>query len=820
MSQGALLLPPAGPTSVLPGVMRSGTTARSTATLLGRTHVQEEKKACVSLPQVNHAAPSEKPSSAMRKTTSGFAESTGSSRRSSVVGPSSRPGSGHMMEAVLAEEPVFVRRKSIRNDLCDKLLEARLSSANPAAVAHTLLLGGRKTDGSGSRICTTRDRIVAVFQRYAHNGSICMGSPIMKAFSTLGHPYPIHSAVDDIIARTCGGRAVLDCDDFVAVVRRYEEKLRATLLRVFADHAQQGPDAMSFDLLQRALFVAGVPSMPGVIEELHAQLEEELQAEVDTVSYTMFEGLYQDVVARAGLTTKERDRMNDLFEAAEDSDGTIAEQEVVEALAWNEGVVSMVGGLGFIKALAAAVIRETQLGRLHLDLRGWMDRLASSPATLDRSITRVPPRATVSALLVAARIMHERLQRELQATMIDLDLALGQGVVFRPLQLVPVFEELGYLNATPSSIYEVMTACEFDREQPLTFDQVYALIFRFVCASGLTQEETHEIAVAFWKFSNDGSRMLDVFSVGGVIRWLGFQPSQFRIYCFAEEAALQEDAQLSLSEVTNLVAQFIRSSLSLIQKVFKRSQVTMHDMPQLLNLLGYEPTEEELADLLSKAGGDADRILDFAEFKRLERMHRKSVRNFMEHNSGCTPAEMARYVRYFKTHTEPKPGLNGAMYMNQKAMRDLLLMMFPDTALNRERHTRISQLVRDADIDGNGMFDFQEYIWFMRQTTDIMDRENLQAGLALKKQLGYTEDEVKQFRDLYQLSDSDTNGYIDADELCDIFGSLIEMDEGAEQELRQRFSAVDDGDGKLDFWEFLHFMRKIQDENWRNITAR
>lgn len=711
------------------------------------------------------------------------------------------------------------RRRSTRNALCDKLLEARLSTVSSKAVDRALLVGGRKHDGSGSRIGATRDRVAAVFHRYAHGGSICLGSPMMKALLMLDHPYPLQDMVKEIVARNCGGRAALDCDDFVGIVRRYEERLRTRLLKVFADHAQLGADALGMDLLPRALLLAGVPAMPGVVAELQSQLREEQGYEVEAVGYTKFERLYHDVMLRAGLTEKEFHRLSSEYEAKEDVDGTVGERDLVELLAWNEGVVNMVGGIAFVEKLAAAVIRETQLGQVHLDLRQWVSTISADLPPLDRTASRAAPRVCENGFLVAARIMHDKLLTKLQATMVELGLPIGTGGTFRALELMPVIEELGYLNAMPASIHDIMATCKFHPDQPLTFEEVYFIIFRFVCSNGLSEEEVHDIAVAFWKFSTDGSRMLDVIALGSVIRWLGFQPNQFRMYCFAGEAALQQDARLSLGEVTNLVAQFVRSSLALVQKVFQRSQVRMTDLGQLLSLLGYDPTQAELDDLHQKVGGDADRAVDFAEFKRLERLHRKAVRSFMENNCGCTPAEMKRYTEHFAQNTEARPGLNGAMYMSQKAMRDLLLTMFPDSALNRERHVRISQLVRDADIDGNGMFDFQEFQWFMRQACDIMDREQLQAGLALKKTLGYSEDEVKQFRDLYALSDSDANGSIDADELCGIFGNLINMDAEAEEELKGHFAKVDNGDGKLDFWEFLLFMRAIQDENWRNLGA-
>jgi len=186
----------------------------------------------------------------------------------------------------------------------------------------------------------------------------------------------------------------------------------------------------------------------------------------------------------------------------------------------------------------------------------------------------------------------------------------------------------------------------------------------------------------------------------------------------------------------------------------------------------------------------------------------------MKTNHGFTESELQKHTDDF---TRGDPHQSGSI--TQKALREILAKLFPDTGFDKQRSVHIAQIVKESDLDGNGLFDYNEYIGLMYKITQEMDRDMLIRALRLKKELGYTADEVKQFRDLFKICDEDMSGDIDVDELTVIFSTLISMDVGAKTELRQRFADVDDGDGSLDFWEFLRFMHKVQKENWRSINC-
>merc|ERR1719382_238228 len=145
--------------------------------------------------------------------------------------------------------------------------------------------------------------------------------------------------------------------------------------------------------------------------------------------------------------------------------------------------------------------------------------------------------------------------------------------------------------------------------------------------------------------------------------------------------------------------------------------------------------------------------MNFRDFKQLELQHRKRVQKTLELNGGFTDGDFESHRKFFQ-----KNDTNDTGNVTQKAIRELLASLFPNTNVHRERHIRIGQLVKEADLDGNGIFNWEEFLTLMRSITEEMDRDILMMGLKLRDELGYSRIEVKQFRDLYRVCDSDKSG--------------------------------------------------------------
>lgn len=236
-------------------------------------------------------------------------------------------------------------------------------------------------------------------------------------------------------------------------------------------------------------------------------------------------------------------------------------------------------------------------------------------------------------------------------------------------------------------------------------------------------------------------------------------------------------------------------------------QVPSTSLAKLLGLAGYEPTKEEMMHLHGKV---LESTLSFADFKRLEREHRLSVQRAMKDHHGFTPNELGKHRLYFAEHED-----DGAI--DSAAMRDLIAKVFPDSGWNRDRHAKLRKFIKEADQDGNGVFDFEEYLELMARITDEEDRELLVRGLEIKRELQYNLHEMKIFRDVFCLCDTDGSDDIDVQEVLKVFANIVPVSPEAARQLKTMFSKYGGGHDGLDFWSFTLLMRDIRDTNWNSV---
>lgn len=701
-----------------------------------------------------------------------------------------------------------------RNSLCDKLLESRL----PDEGGQKVLLGGSRSSPNHNRNSVSagrpqlwdelslRQRAEALWSVQSKGSGICVGRQLQETFFMMDVPFPFEEVLNPILQRQCRGRSNLDREDFLDVVGSYEEAVEATLHARFKERSQ-ADGSVPVRRLPDLLKAVGVPTMPGASGEILDDFE---AIEKHQVNFEEFQRIYQDLVSRAGLVLAEHSRLSDHFEACEDAAGNISYDDFVSALFWNDCLLGLASSPGIVEKVAQVAVQRVEEGTISLGFDSWnkaLDKL--KPRSLNR--VRLPG----NAFLAAARFLHERISCGLKSMAYKMK---SCAKTFDVPEIVSIIEQVGYIGATEASVEHFIRSMKIEDKKTITFDQLYLLIFKYCNAEGFTETETTDLTDIFVRFDEDGSKTLEVPELGPVIRWLGYQPTQYRIYSFAEDFGLEDDSQLDLIQFRKMVGQYLRQSLKQVRKLYEKTAeeiqgpICVSELGDFLRMVGYGPTDAEIDDMIAKAGGPCV-PMRFHDFKKMEIAHRKHVRKTMEQNGGVTNSEFERYRQYFDDHAS-----QGSI--SQKAMRNLLGQLFPATSLDRDRHVRIAHLVKTADADGNGLFDFDEFLWLMQRVTEDMDRDSLLKGLALKKKLGYSASEVKQFKDLYELCDDDMSGTIDSNELCTLFSNLILIDAQAKRELDARFEESNpSGSNELDFWEFLTFMRQVQKDNWRNING-
>ncbi|XP_055302538.1 calmodulin-beta isoform X2 [Sitodiplosis mosellana] len=113
------------------------------------------------------------------------------------------------------------------------------------------------------------------------------------------------------------------------------------------------------------------------------------------------------------------------------------------------------------------------------------------------------------------------------------------------------------------------------------------------------------------------------------------------------------------------------------------------------------------------------------------------------------------------------------------------------------RTTEITEMLLEIDIDGDGNVSFEEFVDILSNMTDATAESS-------------ADQEERELRDAFRVFDKHNRGYITASDLRAVLQCLGEdLDE---DEIEDMIKEVDvDGDGRIDFYEFVHALGEPED---------
>eukprot|EP00746_Dinoflagellata_sp_MGD_P165907 gnl/MRDRNA2_/MRDRNA2_95457_c0_seq1.p1 gnl/MRDRNA2_/MRDRNA2_95457_c0~~gnl/MRDRNA2_/MRDRNA2_95457_c0_seq1.p1 ORF type:complete len:903 (-),score=185.03 gnl/MRDRNA2_/MRDRNA2_95457_c0_seq1:272-2980(-) len=121
----------------------------------------------------------------------------------------------------------------------------------------------------------------------------------------------------------------------------------------------------------------------------------------------------------------------------------------------------------------------------------------------------------------------------------------------------------------------------------------------------------------------------------------------------------------------------------------------------------------------------------------------------------------------------------------------------------------VKQIVADFDVDGNGVFSYDEFFDLVKQYRQIEKQE-------VRKRCGFTQDEVMHYQEAFNMYDRDRSGEVSFNELLHVVRDCNMMPKTREQQ-RKLQSWIEDADrdnsGTLTFEEFLILIRKFWDHD-------
>ncbi|XP_078612782.1 uncharacterized protein LOC144882674 [Branchiostoma floridae x Branchiostoma japonicum] len=210
--------------------------------------------------------------------------------------------------------------------------------------------------------------------------------------------------------------------------------------------------------------------------------------------------------------------------------------------------------------------------------------------------------------------------------------------------------------------------------------------------------------------------------------------------------------------------------------------ITTKELGTVMRSLGQNPTEVELTDMINEVDTDGNGTIDFPEF--LTMMARK-----MEEVDSENELREA-----FQVFDKDRNG-----YISAAELRHVMTNL--GEKLTDEE---VDEMIREADIDGDGQINYEEFVTMMISKSRCMLGERWGKMGGAEKM---TEEQIAEFKEAFSLFDKDGNGSITTGELGTVMRSLGQNP--TEAELRDMVNEIDaDGNGTIDFPEFLTMMAR------------
>ncbi|XP_064623006.1 calmodulin-like [Lineus longissimus] len=217
--------------------------------------------------------------------------------------------------------------------------------------------------------------------------------------------------------------------------------------------------------------------------------------------------------------------------------------------------------------------------------------------------------------------------------------------------------------------------------------------------------------------------------------------------------------------------------------------ITFNELGSVMNSLGQNPSEAEIQDMINEVDVDGNGTIDFPEFLQMMCRRDKPV----------DPVdEIIRAFRVFDT--------DGTGYIDARKIVHVIQEVLGDEVTNEDAQ----EMIKEADTDKDGLVNYEE----LKNAFDYFDMDKdgsitcEELGTVMRR-LGQnpTNDELK---DMIHEVDEDGNGKIDFEEFLQMMlkrsVSLADQDE----ELREAFRVFDkDGDGYISRSELKQVMASL-----------
>jgi Ca2+-binding EF-hand superfamily protein len=579
----------------------------------------------------------------------------------------------------------------------------------------------------------------------------------------------------------------LDFQELLKFIRMYSSFERAKWQAHFDKFDEDKSGEVSMDELKLVLIELGYTPLPEMLDEAMKEVDSDGSGSINLHEFMTLMVQYRET---QGFTREELDSLQDLFDRFDrDEDEQLNSTDIYHLKRY----------LG----LKGAKLEEDA------DMRplGWNGYLAEMRRYYEAEITFF--------------------RKEFEA--FDAD----KSGHINTKELMDVLQNLGF-TPLKNMLDEVIAIVDKDGSNELDFFEFNRMMWHYRRSEGFTHAEIAELAEVFDRHDKDKSGEISIMELGDILRFLGHTPKLRELQTLVEEFDVDGSGDVGLREFLKIMRRFREKEVKEFKFVFekydkdKSGSLATQEIAKVLRFLGREVSMPIVEAAIAEVDLDGSGELDWNEFVVLMDKYRKMDVSDKRQKCGFHDAQIFGYKTKFQA--VDKDGSNDLSITEiTKLLTDL--NMAPRTPEEQSHVAQLLEECRNLAEEHDGKTTFWVFLRLMRFLEDEKDRNTLTLEQNAIEESKFSKQEVNEFREIFlQWASNDAKRGLPGASKCGkalgpegMLRMLRSMGmtptaDDKEQLFKMVEEADQDGNGNVDFPDFLILMRRLMDANFCGLN--
>jgi len=631
------------------------------------------------------------------------------------------------------------------------------------------------------------DRVEVFFQFQVHDE--LNRSDMVKALEAMGFICPQHNWINDAWRSVNPLFSAVDLDDFLAIVRAYEERQHLAFATSFAACDKNCSGVVECSELSDLLLSLNMEPMSHVLDEVISEVDVDGHG---TLDLNEFKAIMQLILSREGFSKSEYEEFMLIFERYDrDKSGECDASEMAAILNWL--------GFAWSRDRMMAVLKEVDI-----DHSGSINK-----------------REFIVCMRKVREVELQHVKRAMQEA--DRD---GDGTISSD-EMPYLLKELGYDPWDVRVILEAQRRANLEDVEELDLGQVWQVLQLYRRYEGFSEEECNRIEDLFNSQEKDADGELSCIDMPKALRALGYKLTFEVVQSVLAKVDVDDTGSLSLVEFRKMIRMLQQREAQMFRTAFrdasKGSDITVAMAKEIGRQAGCKLERHHF--VLSDAAADDEEelsmLVSMDGFTRACCNYAKEMREAFRKNGGFSDDEVSELRQVFDSYDSRKTG--------KIANKDLVRLvdnLCPSLAREKALRPHLQQMMQACQ-ELNGSLGFKDFLKLLRLVLDFQDKERAQKELAAIKSTGFSQAEVLDFRELFLQAD-EGYGVLSFEAVRAMIHSITPLGDNLGFQLQSVFAFVTRkkvqsgiGSGEaVDFSEFLMLMKQLLDMNFARLKEK